>query len=113
MAFIPEYSVLEDDAWLGPNVVITNAKYPRSPAVKTQLRGATIKRFAKIGANSTLLPGVKIGERALVGAGSVVTRDVPADSVVVGNPARVVKQLADLPYASMDGPALSSKWRLE
>src|SRR5512142_2537953 len=56
--FVPEFSVLEDDCWLGPNVVVTNARYPRSKNVKEQLRGATVKRGAKIGANATLLPGV-------------------------------------------------------
>ena len=57
---MPEYSVLEDDCWIGPNVVITNAKYPRSPRVKEVLRGATVRRSAKVGANATLLPGVEI-----------------------------------------------------
>jgi acetyltransferase-like isoleucine patch superfamily enzyme len=94
--FVPEFSVLEDDCWLGPNVVVTNARYPRSRNVKEQLRGATIKRGAKIGANATLLPGVIIGENALVGAGAVVTRDVPAGAVVVGNPARVIKRIEEI-----------------
>jgi acetyltransferase-like isoleucine patch superfamily enzyme len=94
--FVPEFSVLEDDCWLGPNVVVTNARYPRSKNVKEKLRGATIKRGAKIGANATLLPGVVIGENALVGAGAVVTRDVPAGAVVVGNPARVIKQIEEI-----------------
>jgi acetyltransferase-like isoleucine patch superfamily enzyme len=98
-AFIPEYSVLEPHCWIGPNVVITNAKYPRSPLVKETLKGAVVRRGAKIGANSTLLPGVEIGEDALVGAGSVVTRDVPPRTVVAGNPARVIKQISELPYA--------------
>jgi acetyltransferase-like isoleucine patch superfamily enzyme len=97
-AFIPEYSVLEDQCWIGPNVVITNAKYPRSPRVKEALKGATVRRFAKVGANCTLLPGVEVGENALVGAGSVVTKDVPAGAVVAGNPARVIKQINELPY---------------
>ncbi len=94
--FVPEFSVLEDDCWLGPNVVVTNARYPRSHNVKEQLRGATIKRGAKIGANATLLPGVVIGENALVGAGAVVTRDVPAGAVVVGNPARVARCVVEI-----------------
>lgn len=98
MAFIPEFSVLEDDCWIGPNVVITNAKYPRSPGVKEALRGAHVKRGAKIGANVTLLPAVVVGENALVGAGSVVTRDVPPGAVVAGNPARVLKSIDSLPY---------------
>jgi acetyltransferase-like isoleucine patch superfamily enzyme len=97
-AFVPEFSVLEDGCWLGPNVVLTNAKYPLSPGVKDQLAGPVIQRGAKIGANATILPGVVVGEDALVGAGSVVVRDVPAGAVVAGNPARVIGQIADLPY---------------
>jgi acetyltransferase-like isoleucine patch superfamily enzyme len=96
--FIPEYSVIEDNAWIGPNVVFTNARYPVSPDVKKSLKGPTVKRGAKIGANSTLLPGVVIGENALVGAGTVVTKDVPAGSVVVGNPGKVINTINNLPY---------------
>lgn len=94
--FVPEFSILEDDCWLGPNVVVTNARYPQSKSVKENLRGAHIKRGAKIGANATLLPGVVIGENALVGAGAVVTHDVPDGAVVAGNPARVMKQVRDI-----------------
>jgi acetyltransferase-like isoleucine patch superfamily enzyme len=94
--FVPEFSVLEDDCWLGPNVVLTNTRYPRSKDVKTKLRGATIKQGAKIGANATLLPGVVIGKDALVGAGAVVTRDVPDGAVVAGNPARVIKRIREI-----------------
>jgi acetyltransferase-like isoleucine patch superfamily enzyme len=64
--------------------------------VKETLKGATIKRGAKIGANATLLPGVIIGENALVGAGAVVVRDVPAGAVVIGNPARVIKRVEEI-----------------
>jgi acetyltransferase-like isoleucine patch superfamily enzyme len=98
-AFIPEYSVLEDGCWIGPNVVLTNAKYPLSPRAKEELAGPVIRKGAKIGANATLLPGVVVGEYALVGAGAVVVRDVPPRTVVVGNPARVIGGLAGLPYA--------------
>ena len=97
-AFIPEYSRLEDGCWVGPNVVMTNAKYPRSSGVKETLKGATIRRGAKIGANSTLLPGIEIGENALIGAGSVVTKNVPAGAVMAGNPARLIKRISELPY---------------
>jgi len=97
-AFVPEYSVLEEGSWIGPNVVLTNAKYPASPGAKDQLAGPVIRKGAKIGANSTILPGVVVGENALVGAGSVVVRDVPEGAVVVGNPARVIGHIADLPY---------------
>ena len=96
--FVPEYTVLEDRCWLGPNVVVTNAKYPQSPGVKEQLLGAHVGRGAIVGANATLLPGVQLGERALVGAGSVVTRDVEAGGVWAGNPARQIKTLNELPY---------------
>ncbi len=95
-AFVPEYSVLEEYAWVGPNVVLTNARYPRSRDVKSQLAGAQIKAHAKIGANATLLPGVVVGRHALVGAGSVVVRDVPDYKVVAGNPARVVNDVREL-----------------
>jgi acetyltransferase-like isoleucine patch superfamily enzyme len=96
--FIPEYSVLEDDCWIGPNVVLTNARYPKSPRVKDELFGPYIERGAKIGANCTILPGVRVGENALVGSGSVVTKDVPPDAVVVGNPAQVINHISNLPY---------------
>jgi len=99
--FIPEFSVLEEGCWIGPNVVFTNAKYPLSPGVKDSLVGPVIRKWAKIGANSTILPGVVIGEQALVGAGSVVAKDVPAGAVVVGNPARVIRNISELPYAPL------------
>ncbi|HLG59267.1 MAG TPA: acyltransferase [Vicinamibacterales bacterium] len=98
--FIPEFSVLEEGCWIGPNVVFTNAKYPVSPGVKDALVGPVVRKGAKIGANSTLLPGVVIGENALVGAGSVVARDVAPGAVVVGNPARVIRHISELPYSS-------------
>jgi acetyltransferase-like isoleucine patch superfamily enzyme len=87
-AFIPEFSVLERGAWIGPNVALTNAKYPGSPGVKEMLVGPVVREGAKVGANATILPGVTIGRDALVGAGSVVTRDVEPRAIVAGNPAR-------------------------
>jgi acetyltransferase-like isoleucine patch superfamily enzyme len=77
---------------------LTNAKYPLSPGVKENLNGPIIKRGAKIGANSTILPGIVVGENALVGAGSVVVKDVPEGAVAVGNPARIIKNVSELPY---------------
>lgn len=96
--FIPEFTTLEDDCWIGPHVVFTNARYPRSPDVKKKLIGPTVKKAAKIGAHVTILPGVTIGENALIGAGAVVTKDVPAHSVVVGNPSRIINSMQNLPY---------------
>lgn len=98
-AFIPEYTILEDDCWIGPNVVLTNAMYPMSARAKEFLRGPVIKRGAKIGANATILPGIIIGENALIGAGAVVTKDVEPGTVVAGNPARFVKRVCDLTEA--------------
>jgi acetyltransferase-like isoleucine patch superfamily enzyme len=97
-AFITEYSILEDGVWIGPNVVLTNARYPVSRGVKERLEGPVIHRGAIIGANVTILPGVSVGERAPVGAGSVVARDIPAGMVVFGNPARIVRRVDEIPY---------------
>lgn len=94
--FIPEYSILEEDAWVGPHAVLTNALYPRSPDAKANLRGPHLMTGSKVGANATLLPGVTIGRNALVGAGSVVVGDVPDGKVVVGNPARIIKDVSEL-----------------
>jgi acetyltransferase-like isoleucine patch superfamily enzyme len=91
--FIPEYTTLDESAWIGPNVAITNAKFPQSPNVKAELKGAKVGRSAKIGANSTLLPAVIIGDNSLIGAGSVVTKDVSSDSIVAGNPAKFIRKI--------------------
>ncbi|UCE17501.1 MAG: transferase [Gemmatimonadota bacterium] len=105
-AFVPEYSILEDGCWIGPNVVVTNALHPLCPKAKECLKGATIRRGAKVGANATLLPDIEIGTDALVGAGSVVVKDVPARAVVTGNPAQIVKTIDALrcPYALCEKP---------
>lgn len=80
---------LEDDVFIGPNVTFTNDPLPRSGKRPSQFVKTVVKRGASIGANATLLPGVTIGEGAMVGAGSVVSRDVPPFTMVLGNPARV------------------------
>jgi UDP-2-acetamido-3-amino-2,3-dideoxy-glucuronate N-acetyltransferase len=81
--------VIEDDVFLGPSCVLTNVSNPRSQVNRHSLYEKTvIHRGASIGANATILPGVQIGPYAFVGAGSVVTRDVPAYALMVGNPAR-------------------------
>ena len=95
--FVPEFTRLLAGSWIGPNAVLTNARYPDRRA-KKELDGPTIGRGAIIGANATLLPGIVIGDRAIVGAGAVVVRDVDAGSVVVGNPARVIGDISRLPY---------------
>ena len=98
LAFIPEFTIIEDECWIGPNVVITNAKYPKSPTAKQDLKGVYVKRYAIIGANATILPGVTIGERALIGAGSVVTKNVSENFVMAGNPAKMINNIGKLPY---------------
>lgn len=105
-AFIPEFSRLGRGSWVGPRAVFTNAPHPQCPAVHQCLKGPTLEPGAKVGANATLLPGVTIGAFALVGAGSVVTRDVAPGVVVAGNPARVVKRIQDLgcPFDLIDTP---------
>jgi acetyltransferase-like isoleucine patch superfamily enzyme len=96
--FIPEYSILEPNCWVGPCLVITNARYPQSPSAKSDLHGAYIESKARIGAGAILLPGVRIGAGALVGAGAVVTKDVAPGEVVIGNPSRVINRVENLPY---------------
>jgi UDP-2-acetamido-3-amino-2,3-dideoxy-glucuronate N-acetyltransferase len=81
---------LEDDVFVGPNVTFTNDLQPRSRNAAAKLLPTVVKKGASIGANATILPGLTIGEGAMVGAGSVVTKDVPPGVTVVGNPARPV-----------------------
>lgn len=84
LVYIPTNVVIEDDVFIGPNAVLTNDQYPPNGEIK----GPVIKKGASIGANATILPGVIIGEGSLVGAASVVTKNVPANTLAVGNPAR-------------------------
>jgi acetyltransferase-like isoleucine patch superfamily enzyme len=92
-----EMVTIEDDVFVGPNTVFTDDPHPMNcPRYKECRGGPVVRRLARIGANSTILPGVEIGENALVGAGSVVVHDVPPNTVVAGNPAREMKKLSDL-----------------
>lgn len=86
---------IEDDVFIGANVTFTNDKYPKSKNSKWQLLSTVVKRGASIGAGSTILPGLTIGENSVVGAGSVVTKDVPAGEIWVGNPAYFVRKVKD------------------
>jgi acetyltransferase-like isoleucine patch superfamily enzyme len=103
---IGEFTEIEEGCWIGPHVSVTNVPHPRCPVNKKCIKGATIRRQAKVCANATLLPAVEIGEYALVGAGAVVAKDVPRGVVVVGNPARVVKDVMELecPYDLIERP---------
>jgi len=101
-SFLCEGVILEDDVFVGHNVTFINDRYPRATNGDGQLQTEAdwaciptrVNRGASIGSGTTLLCGITIGENALIGAGSVVTRDVPPDTVVAGNPARVIKTLA-------------------
>lgn len=98
-AFLPEGLTVEDEVFIGPHVCFTNDRFPLATSGEGsllepgewQVVPTIVRRGASIGANATILCGVTIGERAMVGAGSVVTRDVPAHAVVVGVPARVIR----------------------
>ena len=78
---------LEDDVMIGPNVTFTNDLFPKSKNKNFKLHKTLVKKGASIGANSTVLPGITIGENALIGAGSVITKNVPANTIWFGNPA--------------------------
>jgi len=98
--FICEGVILEDDVFVGHNVTFINDRYPRATNGSGQLQvesdwncvGTLIKRGASIGSGTVLLCGITVGQNAMIGAGSVVTKDVPPDTTVAGNPAKVVKK---------------------
>lgn len=91
---ISKGTVIGDRVFIAPGFICTNVRYPRSKDTRTE--GCTIEDDVKIGANVTLLPGVTIGRHALVGSGSVVTKDVPSYAIVMGSPARVVGDIRKL-----------------
>ncbi len=103
---IGEYVIIEDYAWIGPSVITLATLHPPCPKYEECAKHdpVTIKKNAKIGGNVTLTPGVTIGENSLVGAGAVVTKNIPPNSVAVGSPARVIKGIDELeckePYFS-------------
>ena len=95
-AYITAYSTLEEHVFIAPCVVTTNDNFMGRTERRHELvAGPTIRRGARIGGGAVLLPGVEIGEEAFVGAGAVVTKNVPARMLVVGNPARVVRKVPD------------------
>ena len=101
--FICEGVTIEDEVFIGHGVTFVNDKYPRSTngsgglqsEADWQVRPTVAKKGASIGSGSTILCSVTIGERAIVGSGSVVTRDVPEDTIVAGNPARVLRRITN------------------
>jgi acetyltransferase-like isoleucine patch superfamily enzyme len=94
-AYVTAYSTLEDDVFIAPCVVTTNDNFMGRTERRHELvKGPTIRRGARVGGGAVLCPGVEIGEEAYVGAAAVVTKDVPARAVVVGNPARVIRDVS-------------------
>lgn len=93
-AYITAYSVLEEQVFIAPCVVTTNDNLMgRTQRRHELMKGPTIRRGARVGGGAVICPGVEIGEEAFVGAGAVVTKNVPAGVVVVGNPARVIREV--------------------
>lgn len=82
--------IIEDDVFIGPNVTFTNDPFPRSKVYPQKFSQTVIRKGASLGANSTILPGLTIGTNAMIGAGAVVTRSIPANAIVVGNPAKII-----------------------
>ena len=91
--YVAQFTIIEDDVFIAPGVSIANDLHPLCSRC---MKGPTLRRSVRIGAGAVILPRVEIGEGSLVGSGAVVTRDVPPGSVVVGNPARVIKKTCDI-----------------
>jgi acetyltransferase-like isoleucine patch superfamily enzyme len=95
-AYITAYSTLEEHVFIAPRVVTTNDNFMGRTERRHELtKGPTIRRGARVGGGAILLPGVEIGEEAFVGAGALVTKDVPARKLVVGSPARVIRDVPE------------------
>jgi acetyltransferase-like isoleucine patch superfamily enzyme len=95
-AYVTAYSTLEEDVFVAPGVVTTNDHFMgRTEERHARRKGPTIRRGARVGGGAVLLPGIEIGEEAFVGAGAVVLADVPARAVVVGNPARQIREVPE------------------
>lgn len=110
--YIAQFTLIEDDVFLGPGVVIANDLHPGCPNALDCMQGPRIKRGAQIGINCCVLPRVTIGENAVIGAGSVVTNDIPARMVAYGNPAQIMGKIDDItcttglrdkPYSHLTG----------
>jgi acetyltransferase-like isoleucine patch superfamily enzyme len=93
--YLTAFTVVEDDVFVGPGATTTNDNTMNRHGAETPLRGATLRRACRVGGATVLTPGVEVGEEAFVAAGAVVTRDVPARAVVIGTPARVVRQVGE------------------
>jgi acetyltransferase-like isoleucine patch superfamily enzyme len=93
--YLTAFTLIEDDVFVGPGAITTNDDTMARHGDETPVRGATLRRACRVGGGAVLTPGIEIGEEAFVAAGAVVTRDVPARAVVMGVPARVVREVGD------------------
>jgi UDP-2-acetamido-3-amino-2,3-dideoxy-glucuronate N-acetyltransferase len=93
--YLTAFTVVEDDVFVGPGAITTNDDTMSRHAPQAPLQGAVLRRACRIGGGAVLVPGVEVGEEGFVAAGAVVTRDVPARAVVMGVPARVVREVPD------------------
>jgi len=103
---VGDYTTIKDDVWIGPRTVLTNVWHPKCEKAKDCMRGCVIHNGAIIGARVVVMPRVCIGQYSVIGAGSVVVKDVDANIVVVGNPARYIKDVNQLtcPYSLVERP---------
>jgi acetyltransferase-like isoleucine patch superfamily enzyme len=93
--YLTAFTVIEDDVFVGPGVLTTNDDTMARHGLEAAIRGAILRRACRVGGGAILTPGVEVGEEAFVAAGSVVTRDVPARAVVMGVPARFVREVGE------------------
>ncbi len=94
--YVAQFTVLEDDVFMAPGVTIANDLHPGCAFSAECMRGPILKRGVQVGVNVTIVPMISIGEHSVIGSGTVVTKDIPPYSLVVGNPGRVVKQVSEI-----------------
>jgi acetyltransferase-like isoleucine patch superfamily enzyme len=113
--YVSQFTIIEDDVFLGPGVILANDIHPGCPDALQCMQGPWIKRGAQIGINCCVLPRVIIGEYAVIGAGSVVTKDIPSGFVAYGNPAQAICKIEDLNCTNglRDKPYSHIKGRIE
>lgn len=110
--YIAQFTTIEGDVFIAPGVIVANDIHPGCKFSKECMRGPVIKKGAQIGVNSTILPFIVIGEKTLIGAGSVVTKDIPAETFAYGNPAKIIGSIYDLKCITKlsDRPYKKEKW---